>query len=91
MSSVKVAVRVRPFNKREIGTGFKSFDSHCRIYRWEFNFFKILNSIWNQGKDNGAEKIIDMADNTTNIKNPRCPDDIKECLKSTLVKKDYFP
>ena len=22
MSSVKVAVRVRPFNKREIGTGF---------------------------------------------------------------------
>ena len=82
MSSVKVAVRVRPFNKREIGTGFKWYDSHCRICGRKFKFLKILNLIWNQGKDNGAEKIIDMADNTTNIKNPRCPDDIKDCLKS---------
>ena len=41
-------------------------------------------------KDNGAEKIIDMADNTTNIKNPRCPDDVKDCLKPYSPKMAIF-
>ena len=57
MSSVKVAVRVRPFNKREIGTGFK-YSIISRSKFQNFENFKNMNRFETREKTMEQKKSL---------------------------------